>query len=203
MTLAVLYLVLIVGCAVPSFFSSSTSSSSPSSISPPPSPASSTSSSSPSFISPPPSLAPCYELDGYRDAAAGGPHYKPLNPYVIREVRYEPREDYDYDETGIASWYGPGFHGKQTANGETYDQMALTAAHKTLPLPSCVRVTNLENGLSIVLRVNDRGPFYPGRIIDVSQRAAQILGFQRQGTTRIRVQILGDISLTMRDYITG
>lgn len=174
MTLAVLYLVLIVGCSVLRL--------------------------SPFFS---PSLDPCYELGGYQGAEPGAAHYKPLEPYEIRGVRYYPREDYGYDETGISSWYGPGFHGKQTANGEIYDQMALTAAHKTLPLPSCVRVTNLENGQSVVLRVNDRGPFHGERIIDVSQRAAQLLGFEEQGTARVRVQMLGDVSIAMKEYITG
>jgi rare lipoprotein A len=100
----------------------------------------------------------------------------------------------DYDETGIASWYGPGFHGQYTANGEIYDQNGLTAAHKTLPLPSMVRVTNLDNGRSIVVRVNDRGPFVNGRIIDLTRRDAQLLGFIDQGTAKVRVQILKDES---------
>jgi rare lipoprotein A len=116
--------------------------------------------------------------------------YKVGNPYVIKGVRYFPEVDGDYDETGVASWYGPGFHSKTTANGETYDQNDLTAAHKTLPMPSYVRVTNLENGRAIVLRVNDRGPYAHGRVIDVSKRAAQLLGFEQQGTAKVRVRIV-------------
>jgi len=115
--------------------------------------------------------------------------YKIGKPYQIAGVWYYPREQPDYDETGIASWYGPGFHGKPTALGEIYDMNALTAAHKTLPLPVTVRVTNLENGRSILLKVNDRGPFVAGRIIDVSRRGAQLLGFGATGTAPVRVQI--------------
>jgi len=120
--------------------------------------------------------------------------YKVGTPYQIEGVWYYPAEDYDYRETGIASWYGPGFHGRSTANGESYDQNALTAAHRTLPMPSVVRVTNLENGRSIVLTVNDRGPFARGRIIDVSRRGAQLLGFERNGTAKVKVEILPDES---------
>jgi len=120
--------------------------------------------------------------------------FKVGNPYTINGIEYEPSVDYEYNETGIASWYGPGFHGKLTANGETYDMNALTAAHTTLPMPSLVQVTNLENGRSLKLRVNDRGPFANGRIIDVSRRAAQLLGFHRQGTTRVRVEVLANES---------
>ncbi len=125
-------------------------------------------------------------------AQQGG--YKIGNPYQIKGVWYYPAVDYNYNKTGIASWYGPGFHGKLTANGETYDQNALTAAHKTLPLPSIVQVTNLENGRSIKVTVNDRGPYAFGRIIDMSRRGAQLLGFHRQGTARVRVSILADQS---------
>ena len=125
------------------------------------------------------------------DTPAGrGGYYKVGNPYQISGVWYHPKADYDYVETGIASWYGPGFHGKETANGETYDQNDLTAAHRTLPMPSVVRVTNLENGKSIKLRVNDRGPFARGRIIDVSARAAELLEFKQQGTAKVRVEIV-------------
>jgi rare lipoprotein A len=126
------------------------------------------------------------------DRAPGA--YKVGNPYQVGKAWYYPKSDYGYDETGIASWYGPGFHGKSTANGETFDQNALTAAHRTLPMPSMVRVTNLENGRSIKLRINDRGPFKNGRIIDLSRRAADLLGFRRQGTAKVRVEIVGDES---------
>ncbi len=114
-------------------------------------------------------------------------------PYEVAGVWYYPKADPGYDETGIASWYGEPFHGRQTANGERYDMNALSAAHKTLPLPSLVRITNLNNGRSLKLRVNDRGPFVHGRIIDVSRRAAQLLGFQRAGTARVRVEAAGQL----------
>lgn len=111
-------------------------------------------------------------------------------PYQINGVWYYPKDDPTYDQTGIASWYGHPFHGSPTANGETYDMDDLTAAHQTLPLPSFVRVTNLDNGRSIVLKVNDRGPFVNGRIIDVSRRAARLLGFYDVGTAKVRVQVV-------------
>ena len=114
--------------------------------------------------------------------------YKIGSPYQIDGVWYYPQEDPNYDETGIASWYGAPFHGQATANGEQYDQNSLTAAHKTLPMPSYVRVTNLENGRSIIVRVNDRGPFVNGRVVDMSRRGAQLLGFDQVGTARVRVQ---------------
>jgi rare lipoprotein A len=117
--------------------------------------------------------------------------YKVGTPYQISGVWYYPKEDPFYDETGIASWYGEDFHAKSTANGERYDMDALTAAHRTLPMPTIVRVTNLENGRSIRLRVNDRGPYARGRIIDVSRRAADLLGFQGRGTARVRVTFEG------------
>lgn len=128
------------------------------------------------------------------DAVAKPGNYKVGKPYQIEGVWYYPAEDYSYAETGIASWYGPDFHGKYTANGETYDMNDLTAAHRTLPMPSLVRVTNLDNGRSIVIRVNDRGPFARGRIIDVSRRSAQLLGFENVGTAKVRVEILADES---------
>lgn len=120
--------------------------------------------------------------------------YKVGAPYQIDGTWYYPAVDYAYAETGIASWYGAGFHGRATANGETYDLNRVTAAHRTLALPSMVQVTNLENGRSIAVRVNDRGPFKRGRIIDLSRRAAQLLGFERQGTAKVRVEILADES---------
>jgi rare lipoprotein A (peptidoglycan hydrolase)/cell division protein FtsN len=113
-------------------------------------------------------------------------------PYQIDGVWYYPREDAHYDKVGIASWYGPGFDGRPTATGEIYDMNGLTAAHTTLPLPTNVEVTNLENGRSLVLRVNDRGPFVGNRVIDVSRRAAQLLGFEQQGTAKVRVRALPD-----------
>ena len=117
--------------------------------------------------------------------------YKVGIPYQVGDTWYYPHEQSSYDETGIASWYGPTFYGKPTADGEIYDGEGLTAAHRTLPMPVNVRVTNLENGKSLVLRVNDRGPFANGRIIDVSRHAAELLGFYAQGTAQVRVTYLG------------
>jgi rare lipoprotein A len=116
--------------------------------------------------------------------------YKVGNPYRINGTWYYPKVDYNYVQTGIASWYGTKFHGKRTANGESYDMNRLTAAHKTLPLPSLVRVVNLRNGRAIVVRLNDRGPYARGRIIDLSRRAAQLLGFEKQGTAPVRIEIM-------------
>lgn len=124
--------------------------------------------------------------------------YKIGDPYEIDGVWYTPREDYNYDETGVASWYGPNFHGRYTANGEIFDQNDVTAAHRTLPLPSIVRVTNLQNGRSLVIRVNDRGPYVHGRIIDLSRRSAQLLGFEGSGTAMVRVQVLADESRALK-----
>jgi rare lipoprotein A len=131
------------------------------------------------------------------------PRYKIGAPYQINGVWYRPAENFGYQEAGIASFYGGetrgvDFHGRLTANGEIYDMNALTAAHPTLPLPTLVNVTNLENGRSIVLRVNDRGPFVHGRIIDVSRRAARELGFERQGTASVRVEVLGRESRALK-----
>ncbi|MES1991975.1 MAG: septal ring lytic transglycosylase RlpA family protein [Pseudomonadota bacterium] len=117
--------------------------------------------------------------------------YKVGKPYQIAGVWYYPKEDEKYDATGIASWYGPQFHMKRTANGERFDQEQLTAAHPTLPMPVLVRVTNLENGRSVVVRVNDRGPFVAGREIDLSRKAAELLGYDKKGTARVRVQFVG------------
>jgi rare lipoprotein A len=124
--------------------------------------------------------------------------YKVGKPYQIKGQWYYPAENFEYAETGIASWYGPNFHGKPTANGETFNQNLITAAHRTLPLPSAVRVTNLDNGRAIHLRVNDRGPFARGRIIDLSRRAAQLLGFEKNGTAKVRVEILPDESRQLK-----
>jgi rare lipoprotein A len=129
-------------------------------------------------------------------ASAGGGggsaqgYYKVGAPYQIDGTTYTPAVDYDYDETGIASWYGPNFTGKITANGELYDMNQVTAAHRTLPMPSLVRVTNLDNGRTIVVRVNDRGPYARGRILDMSRRGAQLLGYEKTGTAKVRVQIM-------------
>ena len=124
--------------------------------------------------------------------------YKVGRPYQIEGKWYYPAEDLSYSEIGTASWYGPNFHGKQTANGEVFDQTAMTAAHRTLPMPSVVRVTNLENDRSLVLRINDRGPFARNRIIDVSKHAAGLLDFQKKGTARVKVEILHRESLKLK-----
>ncbi|MBR1778866.1 MAG: septal ring lytic transglycosylase RlpA family protein [Alphaproteobacteria bacterium] len=126
-------------------------------------------------------------------------YYKVGNPYQVAGVWYYPKEDYSYKEIGVSSWYGQDFHNGITANGELYDMHALTAAHRTLPLPSIVRVTNLQNGRSLVLRVNDRGPFVNNRVIDVSMRAAQLLGFKEQGTTQVQVEILPEESKKLKE----
>jgi len=110
--------------------------------------------------------------------------------YTIGGVRYTPRNDPNYKATGIASYYGKYHHGNQTANGERFNMNALSAAHTTLPLPSCVRVTNLKNNKSVILRVNDRGPFIKGRIIDVSYAAAKELDFIGSGITEVRVEVV-------------
>jgi rare lipoprotein A len=124
-------------------------------------------------------------------------YYKIGQPYQIDGVTYVPAEDYNYDETGIASWYGPDFHGKITANGELYDMNQVTAAHKTLPMPCLVRVTNLDNGRTIVVRVNDRGPYARGRVLDMSRRGAQLLGYEKTGTAKVRVQIMARESMIL------
>jgi rare lipoprotein A len=125
--------------------------------------------------------------------------YKIGNPYKIDGVWYTPKEDFSHVETGVASWYGPGFHGKSTANGERYDQSDRTAAHRTLQMPSIVRVTNLSNGLSTVVRINDRGPFASNRVIDLSRTAAQELDVIRNGTARVRIEQLQAESLAVKD----
>ena len=102
-------------------------------------------------------------------------------------------------QVGIASWYGPGFHGRRTANGEVYDMFALSAAHPTLPLPSYVRVTNLANGRSVVVRVNDRGPYHDNRLIDLSVRTAKLLGFYDQGVAKVRVEYISRAALNGSD----
>lgn len=129
--------------------------------------------------------------------------YKVGTPYQVNNAWYHPEENYSYKDTGIASWYGSDFHNKVTANGEIFDMNSLTAAHKTLPLPSIVRVTNLENGRSLLLRVNDRGPFVNNRIIDVSRRASQLLGFQNRGTARVKVEVLPEESRELKRIALG
>lgn len=134
-----------------------------------------------------------------RNVPKGGGRYVVGSPYVVAGNRFVPREQPDLDVSGRASWYGPAFHGRLTANGEVFDMYSLSAAHPTLPLPSYVRVTNLDNGASSLVRVNDRGPFSYERTIDLSRRAAEVLGFQQQGTANVRVQYVGPAPLNGDD----
>ena len=127
------------------------------------------------------------------------PRYKIGDPYNVGGVWYYPERDLTYDQTGIGSWYGDEFAGRLTANGEIFDPQQITAAHKTLPMPSVVRVTNLDNGKSLVVRVNDRGPFVPGRIIDLSRESARLLGFKELGIAKVRVQLLAEQSLRLEE----
>lgn len=121
----------------------------------------------------------------------GGGVFKLGDPYLANGKWYVPVNDRSYDRTGLASWYGDFFHGRQTANGEIYDMNALTGAHPTLPLPTYVSVTNLSNSRTVVVRINDRGPYHDDRIIDLSHKAAQVLGFYGRGTAPVRVRYLG------------
>src|SRR5438105_4116600 len=123
------------------------------------------------------------------------PVYKVGDPYQVNGVWYYPQEQPDYDATGIASWYGQDYQGKPTADGEIFERGGVTGAHPTLPMTVNVRVTNLENGRSIVVRVNDRGPYVNGRIVDLSEHAADLLGFRDQGVARVRVTYLGRADL--------
>ncbi|WP_439545331.1 septal ring lytic transglycosylase RlpA family protein [Sandarakinorhabdus sp.] len=124
-----------------------------------------------------------------RDAAKlGNWPVKIGKPYQVAGITYYPADDRDYREEGIASWYGPGFHASSTANGERYDQDDITAAHRTLPMPSWVEVQNLDNGRRLTVRINDRGPFARNRIIDLSRKSAQLLGVDRAGTARVRLR---------------
>lgn len=120
-------------------------------------------------------------------------------PYKVRGKWYHPKEEPGYDRTGLASWYGPNFHGRLTANGEIYDQYHLSAAHPTFPLPSYARVTNKETGKSVVVRVNDRGPFAHNRIIDLSSKAADMLGTKQKGVADVRVEYIGRAPLHGQD----
>ncbi len=126
---------------------------------------------------------------------SASPHYKVGKPYRVKGKLYYPAEDPDYEAYGVASWYGRDFHGKLTANGERFDMNRLSAAHTTLPMPSLVEVTNINNGRRIVVRVNDRGPFADNRLIDLSREAARQLGFERKGLSRVRVRYVGPAPL--------
>jgi rare lipoprotein A len=147
-------------------------------------------------------LGACGSSGGKGSVAQRG-GYKVGAPYKIDGVTYTPQEEFNHVETGVASWYGPGFHGKSTANGERYDQTERTAAHRTLQMPSIVRVTNVDNGLSTVVRINDRGPFARSRVIDLSRTAAQELDIVRNGTGRVRIEQLQAESLAVKDVAIG
>src|SRR5580658_2493728 len=121
----------------------------------------------------------------------GGGQYLVGHPYTIAGHTYYPSENPSYSAVGMASWYGAAFHGRRTANGEVYDMASFSAAHPTLPLPSYARVTNLGNGYSIIVRVNDRGPYHNGRVIDVSSRVAEVLDFKGAGSARVKVEYVG------------
>jgi rare lipoprotein A len=142
-----------------------------------------------------PVVAGALWLAGCGSSPSPDPHFKIGSPYRINGSWYYPQAVSAYEATGIASWYGASYHGRLTANGELYDMYALSAAHPTLQLPSVVRVTNLQNGRSLVLRVNDRGPFVKNRLIDLSWAAARELGFERQGLARVHVVYLGNARL--------
>ena len=129
----------------------------------------------------------------------GGGVYHVGSPYMVGGRVYVPQEDPHYSAVGVASWYGSDFHGRDTANGEIFDANAISAAHPTLPLPSYVRVTNLGNGRSLIVRVNDRGPYAANRIIDVSRRTAHLLGFTVRGTAWVRVDYVGRAPLQGSD----
>ena len=125
----------------------------------------------------------------------GGGRYHVGKPYQVAGRWFEPKEQPNYDKKGMASWYGEAFNRRKTSNGEWFDMSRLTAAHATLPLPSYVKVTNLDNGRDVIVRVNDRGPFVGTRIIDVSKRTAEVLDFKRKGKTEVRVQYIGPAPL--------
>ncbi|HEY7842370.1 MAG TPA: septal ring lytic transglycosylase RlpA family protein [Bradyrhizobium sp.] len=129
----------------------------------------------------------------------GGGTYRVGKPYMVAGRMYVPEEDVNYREDGLASWYGDDFHGRLTANGEVFDMDSLTAAHPTLPMPCYARVTNLSNGKSLIVRVNDRGPYHGNRLIDVSNKAAELLEFKNNGVARVRVEYVGRAPLEGSD----
>src|SRR3974390_974323 len=129
----------------------------------------------------------------------GGGTYRVGKPYTVAGRVYVPEEDVNYREEGLASWYGDDFHGRLTANGEVFDMDGLTAAHTTLPMPCYARVTNLSNGKSLIVRVNDRGPYHGNRLIDVSNKAAELLEFKGNGVARVRVEYVGRAPLEGSD----
>lgn len=142
--------------------------------------------------------SPRVVADGDR-APKGGGVYRVGKPYVVAGRTFVPEEDANYVTEGLASWYGRDFHGRLTANGEVFDQDSITAAHPTLPMPSYVRVTNMRNKKSLIVRVNDRGPFHGNRVIDLSNKAAHLLGFKDNGVARVRVEYVGRAALEGSD----
>lgn len=145
-------------------------------------------------------LTSCSQYSGNQTAVTGV--CRSCKPYYERGSWHYPQTFYEYSEEGLASWYGPGFHGKKKASGERFDQHVMTAAHKTLPLPTIVRVTNLQNGKSVVVLVDDRGPYvYSGRIIDLSMGAAKAIGCYQNGLARVRVESLVEDSKALSDYL--
>ncbi len=153
----------------------------------------------------------------YRKVATSGSHYQDLStiikngkyvgyykvgaPYKIDGIKYFPQEYGSYEEVGMASWYGKDFDGKMTANGEIYDLSHMTAAHRTLPMPSVVKVTNLKNSKSVIVRVNDRGPFAKNRIIDMSKKAAQMLDYKDKGVIMVKVELLKKETRQLHDKL--
>src|SRR5271166_4069264 len=142
--------------------------------------------------------SPKVVADG-RPVPKGGGQYLVGRPYHVAGHSYYPAEMSSYTAVGMASWYGAAFHGRRTANGEVYDMASLTAAHPTMPLPSYARVTNLSNGYSVIVRVNDRGPYHGGRVTDVSSRTADVLDIKAEGTARIKVEYVGQAPLEGSD----
>lgn len=151
--------------------------------------------------------SPRVVADG-KSVPKGGGRFMVGKPYEVKGKTYVPKEDPNYNKNGLASWYGSAFHGRLTANGEVYDSSHLSAAHPTFPLPSYARVTNVDTGSSVIVRVNDRGPYHPGRIIDVSSQAADMLDMKRTGTGNVNVQYVGrarmdghDMPFLMASYV--
>ncbi len=138
-------------------------------------------------------------VDAGQPVPKGGGTYRVGKPYSVAGRTYVPQENTDYKDEGLASWYGDDFHGRLTANGEIFDMEGISAAHPTLPLPSYVRVTNVANRRSIIVRVNDRGPYHGNRVIDLSHKAATLLGFRDNGLARVRVEYVGRAPLEGND----
>ena len=132
---------------------------------------------------------------GHGPIPFGGGKYQVGDPYQVAGRTFTPHEQPGYDKTGVASWYGEAFHKRRTSNGEWFDMNTLTAAHATLPLPSYAMVTNLDNGRKVIVRINDRGPFVDTRIIDLSKKAADVLGYRAKGKTHVRVKLIGPAPL--------